>query len=536
MLSGKIFFVEISLNEIQQISGWPADVWPVLKELPGGVDQVNSDLGKALDAPDEVERIKKIKSHLGRKWREFKKNDQPQNKKIENPLMADPPPTPEPVIWGNDLVTGEKFISYAALTFGQYGTGDPSSSQWSIRWFDDKNEAARTDAHARHIAQQFMTARRLEEELTSGAEVRMLPVEIPAAFVPFNPTLVDIMERLGFTAEEFRIEGKGPISVCVSPESGYESEISGRWVVLKRAQYADRWWKKDGEMLVVFENATVHHLVKDASESVAGQLGVSQDNIHAVRDWLASEKKKTEEEYRAQVWDFFYSLQGQPAYACLSKQAQAKLVAAVDSYGVPDLQKIKCELHMEWAKAEMLLCKINSGEILMNFGGHFRVMGATANIQYWVITADGIERNPDEVNYRGRYTSEGEKKWRLVGPNELAISWEKANTAAPHEFIVAKKPVSGCTQQQLQTVKRLEREISERFYGATGISGRISPEIGNGWGLCQNLQGAETREASGVDEPPKIQWKNLGKGWWQCPQGHTTKSKSGEPTACEFCK
>jgi len=110
-------------------------------------------------------------------------------------------------------------------------------------------------------------------------------------------------------------------------------------------------------------------------------------------------------------------------------------------------------------------------------------MGAAGQCQYWVIQPDGAERDPDEVEYRKRYTAEGSKTWRLVGPGELAISWSKGNTAANHEFIVDKLPAGGCTAEQLATIERLEREINERFDGAVGMSGTISPGIGKGWGL-----------------------------------------------------
>jgi hypothetical protein len=124
-----------------------------------------------------------------------------------------------------------------------------------------------------------------------------------------------------------------------------------------------------------------------------------------------------------------------------------------------------------------------SGEVRVDFGGHFRVMGATGNAQYWVIRPDGSERDPDEVNYRKRWTSEGDKRWRLVGPEELAIMWSKSCTAADHEFVVAKLPAGECTAEQLATVEHVEREISERFDGATGMSGATSPSIGAGWDL-----------------------------------------------------
>ena len=132
-----------------------------------------------------------------------------------------------------------------------------------------------------------------------------------------------------------------------------------------------------------------------------------------------------------------------------------------------------------------------SGEVLVDFGGHFRVMGATGNAQYWVIRPDGSEREPDDISYRRRYTEEGDKTWRTVQPDELAISWWKSCTAAEHVFKVDKPPVNGCTPEQLATVDRIEREIDERFKGSTGISGTLSPTIGNGWGLVQRTNTPE---------------------------------------------
>jgi hypothetical protein len=125
----------------------------------------------------------------------------------------------------------------------------------------------------------------------------------------------------------------------------------------------------------------------------------------------------------------------------------------------------------------------SSGEVLPNFGGGFRVSGRTGNAQYWVIGPDGAEREPDEVSYRKRYTSEGEKVWHLVEQEELAVSWFKVNSAANHEFVVNKVPFDGCTPEQLVTIERIEREIESKWEGVTGVSGKVSPSVGEGWGL-----------------------------------------------------
>jgi hypothetical protein len=124
----------------------------------------------------------------------------------------------------------------------------------------------------------------------------------------------------------------------------------------------------------------------------------------------------------------------------------------------------------------------DSGEVLVDFGGRYRWGGATNQSRHWVIRPDGQERGPD--SYPRERNGDGSNYWRLVGPEELALMWSKAYTAAPHEFEVAKLPTNGCTTEQLATVERLEREIGERFNGTTGMSGMTtSPEIGKGWDL-----------------------------------------------------
>jgi hypothetical protein len=124
-----------------------------------------------------------------------------------------------------------------------------------------------------------------------------------------------------------------------------------------------------------------------------------------------------------------------------------------------------------------------AGDLLLDFGGHFRVMGATGQAQYWVVAADGSLREPDTINYRKRYSEEGEKWWKVVEADELALSWHKAYTAADHEFAVNKKPAAGCTPAQLETAARLEEEIAERFHTVFGIYGSASAPFGVGWGL-----------------------------------------------------
>lgn len=103
------------------------------------------------------------------------------------------------------------------------------------------------------------------------------------------------------------------------------------------------------------------------------------------------------------------------------------------------------------------------GEILVDFGGHFRRMGAAGHADSWVIKPDGSLRSPDSNLYRKRYTSEGDKSWRLVEANELALAWY-GDIACE----VKKLPVGGCTFEQLVAVKKIEVEdlgIPENSFG-----------------------------------------------------------------------
>src|SRR3989338_3255930 len=372
-----VLTVALSIEEFRQVTSWPfVDVFPMIAELGAAFEQLGYEIRDALQAHD-TERLGLLRKCFTQRWIDVQKGkDYPKDIEIANPREVDLPAKPESVVWGFDLLTGEPYTSFTGLS-KLHGYGE----RWAYRWFDSEEAAAKADAEARREAESYMTARKLEAELTAEAGAVELPVVMPEPFVPHA-----------------------------------DPEIA-------------------------------------------------------------------EANWREKVRKFVETLRAHPTHTCLSSDMRQKLEEITNSFYVPDLSKIRDELRVEWSKAEVIRRRSEQGEILANFGGHFRVMGAAGQCQYWVIQPDGAERDPDEVEYRKRYTAEGSKTWRLVGPGELAISWSKGNTAANHEFIVDKLPAGGCTAEQLATIERLEREINERFDGAVGMSGTISPGIGKGWGL-----------------------------------------------------
>ncbi|MBI4142551.1 hypothetical protein HY480_01605 [Candidatus Uhrbacteria bacterium] len=136
------------------------------------------------------------------------------------------------------------------------------------------------------------------------------------------------------------------------------------------------------------------------------------------------------------------------------------------------------------AGAQALASRQEAGEVLANFQVWKRRGGATNCGEGWVVRPDGSAREPDRMDCpRPRHRDEGTQRWDFVAPEELAITWGKGYTAAPHDFVVAKLPVGGLTDAQRETVQSIEQEIADQWRGATGMSGKSSPDIGKGWGL-----------------------------------------------------
>ncbi|HEY4493818.1 MAG TPA: hypothetical protein VJB95_00055 [Candidatus Paceibacterota bacterium] len=374
--------VELSIGEFRMVEAWPlVKVYPVLTELGYARDQLDYGLRSAVEMP-EAERLEKVREFFAERWTKIQRSQNfPKESKVGSPREADLPATPEPVEWGYDLITGATFTAYAALRkSGGY------AEHWEFQWIESPEDAAKADAEARQEAESYITARRLESELTADVVSKPLPAAVPA-----RPKELDDYE-----------------------------------------------------------------LPREKREEIAAS-------------------------YQTQVREFVATLESAPQWSCLSSKLTDEVRKAME-YGY-DMSGLAPRLSEAWAQAEKLRELQDAGEILVNWGGYFRVMGRTGNAQYWVIRPNGQERLFDEVEYRKRYTSEGSKHWRLVGPDELAISWSKANTAASHRFAIDHRPVSDCTEAQLQTVNRIEREIEASWEGAVGMSGTTSPSIGKGWDL-----------------------------------------------------
>ncbi len=153
-----------------------------------------------------------------------------------------------------------------------------------------------------------------------------------------------------------------------------------------------------------------------------------------------------------------------------SKPAEfTKMATAEVESWVSEADGIYASVAQATEAAQALHVRREAGEVVVNFGGHFRRLGASGNCDHWVVTPDGALRAPDSVEYRKRYTSEGNKHWRLVEADELALEWHGGTS-----YKVSHRPVGGLTPAQLQAVKRIETEDLQVEAGSFGLDPAIS--------------------------------------------------------------
>ena len=109
---------------------------------------------------------------------------------------------------------------------------------------------------------------------------------------------------------------------------------------------------------------------------------------------------------------------------------------------------------------EKLVANSEKGNVLLNFGGHFRHMGKTGRCDIWVIDPDGRETEA-KIDFRPNYQSEGNKAWSIVQGDCLVLCWYCGPGSESWE--VVRLPKGGATYAQREVVKAIEPH--DRFYG-----------------------------------------------------------------------
>ncbi len=412
----------------------------------------------------------------------FRSNDLDSDKKIASPRVADLPELPP-----------AKGHQYPAICHDvTYRKGVKMDHGWKIRWFYNLEEASRVDAEARREAERFYIARQIYKKNTAEAKPANLPV-VPPKYNPVKKTPQEILAMAGFSEHQYRV--REDVEHWYNPkESGWRDPDEG-WVAGRPASARLAYKNKDG----VWEIGTtgLQDLmetmpIKDAwALSVLSEMGADEAQVKASLDAeIEGEKKIFAEEVSA----FVGAIRDCKEFFCFSREEQEEVIKLYDWCQPEQVALVVTMLQARWGIAKQLNSLKEQGEILVSWGGHFRVMGGANNQQYWVIRPDGAEREAEDVEYRKRYTSEGNKFWRIVDREELAISWSKGNSAALHNFTVNHLPVGGLTSAQKETVSRIEDTISGEWNDAGDASLR------KGWGIsgrAATISAAQTTTPGG---------------------------------------
>ena len=138
------------------------------------------------------------------------------------------------------------------------------------------------------------------------------------------------------------------------------------------------------------------------------------------------------------------------------------------------------------------------------FKFYTRTNGRTGRSIAYVISPDGELVEPSESGYR----RDDDKTWgpEVLNEGVVILTHKKAYTAAPHEFGVRYEPPQGITEEQLERIEAIQKSIAEEWDGATGMSGKESPSIGDGWGFTEG----DLNDEAQAKRDAEINSRNMG--------------------------
>lgn len=405
----------------------------------------------------------------------------PTYDEIIDPRIMDLPATPDSVQW-KDARTGEIFTAYPAVCHDVRSSKGYMVDRWIIKWFDDPDEAKNVDLEARKEADSYVMARKIYAELTKGAKEGELPLKTPERWNELSPQ--EILSMAGFSEDQYHIHNDVGHWFRVG-EEGYRSEGESWDGVSPSATLANK--NKEGVWEIgnlglsnMFEGQSVHVKAFYGGErggwvetkSVLSEMGVPDEKIISIKTQIQTKKEKTEADFNAGLKEFVEEVKKLPAFSCLPQSTQEKIDKLGNDYYVEDISLVAEELRKELGVAEKLYSLKEQGEILVNWGGHFRKMGSTGQRDFWVVRPDGTLRNSEDIRYHGRYTSQGDKYWRVVAPEELALTYYSANSGDKAHCEVIKSPADGVNQAQVEQAHIIEQELRANI-NAFGLNSEI---------------------------------------------------------------
>ncbi len=181
------------------------------------------------------------------------------------------------------------------------------------------------------------------------------------------------------------------------------------------------------------------------SEGLFCLLELSKEKVDEIKNILNQRKEDRLNQYKILVESTKERIINSKEFKFFPKSLQSQIC---DEYS--SLSSLRDDILNAWSQASHLLSKDN---FLVNWGGHFRMMGAANNEDYFVVSYDGLIRQADSISYRKAYRSEGEKLWNFVGENETALYYNQYNglkvVKAPTEY----------TEIQKQSIEQIKKDL-----------------------------------------------------------------------------
>jgi len=351
------------------------------------------------------------------------------------------------------------------------------------------------------------------------------PFPMPKPFEAPKPTIAHVMEILGYRENEYRVEGAGPRMVLTSEliDVGRDENASHKISAMGDDDFtfADVevpvWWDKDGETLVIFENATPENILDNKDGKGLGYTTKEDVSVYTERPWLKNEGRKyykvvweptfdakkrgvrevlwkedylAKEKWKQEFFDRFFKVvngdwstgeQGSPIFKALPTELKQEITrekfSRLDNFG-EILERIK----EAWPAAVALADRIEKHEVIVDL---YPREGQRAS-EAWVVRPDGSLREKDSTRQYWMGEPQGNPTgWHIVESDELALSWSKNSIKAPHDFVVEKRVLGGETPAQLEAVRKLQEEAQNKWremgYGES--VGEMWGPVGGGWGL-----------------------------------------------------
>lgn len=451
--------VELSFEEIKKVTEWPYndvafEVTEITQLSSSGYERehMKSTTLRNLLSSEEEGCWQKILEYFQERWIEVQRDrNYPKDEQTVDAHFFDLPTGLKPFNWGYNFMTGEKFYAYPTVEHIVYAPkGFLIDKGWWIKWFDFAEEAKRVDFNTREEARSYARSREIAESLRA-TEMSPCPFDIPEKYQEEILSQEYIMSLTGLTPDKYIIE-KDIEFWWNHGDSGYRDPDDG-WVLGYPPSAS--CVKKEGEIFhigtlafsslfeKIFCKSYYYHNLY--SEGLFCLLELSKEKVDEIKNILNQRKEDRLNQYKILVESTKERIINSKEFKFFPKSLQSQIC---DEYS--SLSSLRDDILNAWSQASHLLSKDN---FLVNWGGHFRMMGAANNEDYFVVSYDGLIRQADSISYRKAYRSEGEKLWNFVGENETALYYNQYNglkvVKAPTEY----------TEIQKQSIEQIKKDL-----------------------------------------------------------------------------